>query len=176
LRLRLGENDLQRREGTEQERRGVAAIPHPAYDPSTLRNDLLLLKLDRPAKLGRAVRPLALPGACAPAGATCLVSGWGTVTTPQESYPDTPQCLNVTVVSDTACQTVYGTKVIEDMLCAGVDEGGKDSCQGDSGGPLVCDGVLQGIVSWGDYPCGQAGRPGVYSQVYSYLPWILETI
>ncbi|XP_009580577.1 PREDICTED: trypsin-1-like, partial [Fulmarus glacialis] len=50
------------------------------------------------------------------------------------------------------------------------------NCTGDSGGPLICNGVLQGIVSWGDHPCGQAGKPGVYSKVYNYLPWIQETI
>ncbi|XP_009697634.1 PREDICTED: blarina toxin-like, partial [Cariama cristata] len=91
------------------------------------------------------------------------------------SLPDTPQCVNVTVVSDNQCQKVYGSKVTEDMLCAGVAAGGKDSCQGDSGGPLICNGVLQGIVSWGDHPCGQAGKPGVYSEVYNYLSWIQET-
>ncbi|KAF1431056.1 Kallikrein-14, partial [Spheniscus mendiculus] len=80
---RLGENDLRRREGAEQDRLVAKVIPHPAYDPTTLDNDLMLLKLDRPAELGRAVRPLALPRACAPPGTTCLVSGWGTVTTPQ---------------------------------------------------------------------------------------------
>ncbi|NWQ84852.1 KLK15 protein, partial [Columbina picui] len=80
---RLGESDLERAEGTEQERRGVLSIPHPQYDPSTLRHDLLLVKLDRPARLGPPVRPLPLPHRCAPPGATCLVSGWGTVTTPK---------------------------------------------------------------------------------------------
>ncbi|XP_025916582.1 kallikrein-14-like [Apteryx rowi] len=83
LRLRLGESDLRLAEGTEQERRVVRAIRHPAFDARTLDNDLMLLQLDRPARLGAAVQPLALPRACAPAGTTCLVSGWGTVTTPQ---------------------------------------------------------------------------------------------
>ncbi|NXX57008.1 TRY3 protein, partial [Scopus umbretta] len=85
---RLGENDLRRQEGTEQDRMVVKVIPHPAYNPATLDNDLMLLKLDQRVRLTRAVQPLALPRFCAPAGTTCLVSGWGTVTTPQgESKP-----------------------------------------------------------------------------------------
>uniref|UniRef100_A0A8V5HBE5 Uncharacterized protein n=1 Tax=Melopsittacus undulatus TaxID=13146 RepID=A0A8V5HBE5_MELUD len=93
-----------------------------------------------------------------------------------ETYPDTIQCLNVSVVSNTDCVSAYGPQVTEDMVCAGGDTEGKDSCQGDSGGPLICDGVLQGIVSWGDHPCGQMGRPGVYTRVYNYVPWILENM
>ncbi|NXG03611.1 KLK14 protein, partial [Sakesphorus luctuosus] len=80
---RLGEDDLTRREGTEQERRVGKSIPHPDFDPTTLDNDLLLLKLDRPARVGAAVRPLPLPRSCAPPGTSCLLSGWGTVTSPQ---------------------------------------------------------------------------------------------
>ncbi|NXH23441.1 TRYP protein, partial [Bucco capensis] len=79
---RLGEYDLQRWEGTEQSRWVTKAIPHPAFNPSTLDNDLMLLKLNQPVELGSAVSLLPLPRRCAPAGATCLVSGWGTVTTP----------------------------------------------------------------------------------------------
>ncbi|XP_009695464.1 PREDICTED: kallikrein-14-like, partial [Cariama cristata] len=55
----------------------------PAYNPATLDNDLMLLKLNQPVRLDRAVRPLPLPRACAPPGTSCLVSGWGTITTPQ---------------------------------------------------------------------------------------------
>ncbi|NXI48607.1 KLK14 protein, partial [Galbula dea] len=79
---RLGENNLRQWEGTEQDRRVIKAIPHPAFDPTTLDNDLMLLKLNQPVQLGPNVRPLPLPRRCAPPGTTCLVSGWGTVTTP----------------------------------------------------------------------------------------------
>ncbi|NXX87434.1 KLK14 protein, partial [Urocolius indicus] len=80
---RVGENNLQQSEGTEQNRLVARAIPHPAFDPNTLDSDLMLLRLQRPVELSEAVRPLPLPRACAPPGTSCLVSGWGTVTSPQ---------------------------------------------------------------------------------------------
>ena len=62
------------------------------------------------------------------------------------------------------------------MICAGLEEGGKDSCQGDSGGPLVCmqgdnKPVITGVVSFG-IGCAFPGFPGVYSKVTSHLSWI----
>lgn len=48
--------------------------------------------------------------------------------------------------------------------------------QGDSGGPLICDGVLQGITSWGHIPCGSPDMPVVYTKLIPYLQWIKETM
>eukprot|EP00966_Prymnesium_polylepis_P211760 4904292-Prymnesium_polylepis.1 len=53
------------------------------------------------------------------------------------------------------------------MICAGYEEGGRDSCQGDSGGPLFAlpstndpaYAALVGVVSWGR-GCAVAGYPG----------------
>lgn len=82
--------------------------------------------------------------------------------------------VSIPIVSRAKCQAIYGTSSItNDMICAAVDEGGKDSCQGDSGGPLIdaSNGVLIGVVSWG-YQCARAGYPGAYARVGYFVDWI----
>ena len=54
---------------------------------------------------------------------------------------------------------------------------GKDSCNGDTGAPLMTrespsdPWYAIGIVSFGTAKCGR-GKPGVYTKVTNYLPWI----
>jgi len=80
--------------------------------------------------------------------------------------------VDVPVVSDDDCRDAYGQNDIADsMICAGLDQAGKDSCQGDSGGPFMCGSGLDGIVSWG-YGCAQAGFPGVYTQTSYFRHWL----
>lgn len=176
LRLRVGENDLRRPEGTEQQRRVVTAIRHPGYDPRSLDNDLLLLKLDRAVQLSPAVQPLPLPRSCATPGTTCLVSGWGTVTSPQVTMPRQLICAYVELFPPSLCRSAYPGRITPNMLCAGVRNQRVDSCQGDSGGPLSCNGTLQGVVSWGLQTCALPGRPGVYTRVCNYVDWIINTM
>ncbi|KAB1273706.1 Kallikrein-5 [Camelus dromedarius] len=91
------------------------------------------------------------------------------------TFPKTLQCLNITVLSDNRCKEAYPNQIDATMFCAG-DQAGRDSCQGDSGGPVVCNGSLQGLVSWGDFPCAQPNRPGVYTNLCRFTKWIKETI
>jgi len=67
--------------------------------------------------------------------------------------------------------------ISEHEICAGYEEGGKDSCAGDSGGPLVCKQdnkwFLYGVVSWGE-GCAVPSYPGVYADVVYFLPWIQQ--
>lgn len=64
-------------------------------------------------------------------------------------------------------------------ICAG-GEKGVDSCYGDSGGPLMVirelKWYLAGVVSFGEYPCGKEGTPGLYTNVAYYLDWIYSTV
>uniref|UniRef100_A0A8D2L1Z1 Peptidase S1 domain-containing protein n=1 Tax=Varanus komodoensis TaxID=61221 RepID=A0A8D2L1Z1_VARKO len=174
--VRLGEHSLSKIDWTEQIKLATKVIVHPGYNPRTKNNDIMLIKLLIPACLTKNVQPLSLPTRCPVPGTKCLVSGWGTTTSPQATFPDVLHCANVTIVSHNVCQAIYPTYVNENMVCAGRTEGGTDACQGDSGGPLVCNGELQGIVSWGPQICAQPYRPGVYVNVCRYVEWIRDTI
>uniref|UniRef100_A0A8D2Q1U5 Peptidase S1 domain-containing protein n=1 Tax=Varanus komodoensis TaxID=61221 RepID=A0A8D2Q1U5_VARKO len=174
--VHLGKHNLNTRGKGQQIRRVAQYFCHPQYDRSTFNNDIMLLKLRRPVSISPTVAPLGLPSACSAPGTTCIVSGWGTVTTPKVTYPDVLQCGNVRIISQEQCTASYPQYITGNMVCAGVPEGGVDTCQGDSGGPLVCNQQLEGIVSWGLEKCAQRNRPGVYTRVCNYVTWIREVM
>ncbi|XP_041032652.1 trypsin-like isoform X2 [Carcharodon carcharias] len=174
IQVRLGEHDITAREGTEQFIRAARVIRHPGFNYRTLDNDIMLIKLSKPATLNSNVGTIALPRSCASTGDYCLVAGWGDTESHVVSG-DRLQCLDAPVLSNAACEGSYPGLITNNMMCVGYLGGGKDSCQGDSGGPVVCNGVLQGIVSWG-YGCADRGYPGVYTKVCNYVSWIQDTI
>lgn len=80
--------------------------------------------------------------------------------------------VEVPVISQNECSSVYTTRLTDRMFCAGLlEDGGKDACQGDSGGPVVINGTLYGLVSWGD-GCARAKAPGVYTNLPVLREWI----
>uniref|UniRef100_A0A8D2L0I2 Peptidase S1 domain-containing protein n=1 Tax=Varanus komodoensis TaxID=61221 RepID=A0A8D2L0I2_VARKO len=81
--VHLGKHNLNTRGKGQQIRRVAQYFCHPQYDRSTFNNDIMLLKLRRPVSISPTVAPLGLPSACSAPGTTCIVSGWGTVTTPK---------------------------------------------------------------------------------------------
>ncbi|DAA19722.1 kallikrein-5-like [Bos indicus x Bos taurus] len=176
FRVRLGHHSLSPMyESGQQLLKGIKSIPHPGYSHPGHSNDLMLIKLNKRIRETPYVRPINIASRCPSAGTSCLVSGWGTTSSPQVTFPKALQCLNITVLSDDQCKKAYPNQIDNTMFCAG-DQAGRDSCQGDSGGPVVCNGSLQGLVSWGDFPCAQPNRPGVYTNLCRFTKWIQDTI
>ncbi|MEQ2243745.1 hypothetical protein ILYODFUR_010039, partial [Ilyodon furcidens] len=166
----LSEHSLTETEGYEQTF-GVSKIYLHNYNYKTFSNDIMLIKLDKPAQLNAYVQPVRMPDVDTPPlkGDICTVSGWGV--TQVYSYFLSPVLRAVDVKEIAYCNWYYWGRVTENMMCAGSQYGGKDSCQGDSGGPLICNGNFEGIVSWG-ISCANPYFPGVYTRVRSYVPWI----
>lgn len=87
----------------------------------------------------------------------------------------------VSTIATSQCAQRYNGNVIGNgQICAGLEQGGKDSCQGDSGGPLVAEGEESesrqiGIVSWGD-GCAEKKAYGVYTRVSNFAGWIQQHV
>ncbi|XP_052020450.1 kallikrein-1-like [Apodemus sylvaticus] len=183
----LGKNNLFEDEPSAQHRLVSKSFPHPDFNMSLLRNhtrhpeddysnDLMLLRLSQPAEISDAVKVIDLPTEEPTVGSTCLASGWGSTEPIDFKYPDDLQCVNLKLLSNEECAKAHIEKVTDSMLCAGEMDGGKDTCAGDSGGPLICDGVLQGVTSWGPTPCAEPNVPGIYTRLMNFKAWIKEII
>lgn len=64
-------------ESSEQSILSERVIHHPQFNYSTIDNDIMLIKLSKPATLNKFVKPVDLPKSCAPPDTMCRVSGWG---------------------------------------------------------------------------------------------------
>jgi len=179
LSVTVGEYDRGSNEGTEKTIDVAKVIPNENYSPWELTNDICLLYLEEAAEFNDNVGAIGLPASMQEydEGTDCTVIGWGT--TEHGGLADVLQKVVVPVVSDETCNADYnpeGMTVADSMICAGFEQGGKDSCQGDSGGAFMCHAAgaaheLSGIVSWG-IGCAEPGFPGVYTQTSYFIDWV----
>ena len=162
-------------------------IVHRNYNPETFENDIALLELESKFEAQPHVIPICLPDSESKddyIGKVAHVAGWGKL-----SYggpvPSILQVVKLPIIPNTQCQKMFQKsghrKVIRDtFICAGYNDGGKDSCEGDSGGPLMIQGEdarwsLIGTVSHG-IKCAEPNLPGVYMKTSAYMPWIINVI
>ncbi|KAI5618334.1 serine protease 60.2 precursor, partial [Silurus asotus] len=145
-------------------------------------NDIALIKLASPLTFNAGVMPVCLPAQDSELQNSGWVSGFGTTETYKTS--NHLSYIALPTVDQEVCFLSFNGKkakesvvstLTENMFCAGLPEGGKDTCKGDSGSGFVTKKndvfYVAGIVSWG-VGCGRPGRYGVYTRVARYTNWI----
>lgn len=171
--------------GTEQDFDVVQIIQHESYNiPFRWSNDIAVLQLSKPAKLGKGVGLVCLSDIefqlpFDDLNKTCWITGWGTLSylgiTPNELMQ-----VDVPLVSKQRCNASYPGLIDDSMMCIGQDHGGEGACNGDSGGPLVCEfngkWYLEGATSWGGVPCAAPSKYTVYANIRNLKSWIKSKI
>jgi len=172
LLVRAGDQERSVVEQFQVDRNVSKVVSHEDHDGWAADSDICLLEVSSPFELNDYVSTIELPPSMYedPAGLVCTVLGWG-ATEEGGQKPNDLSKVDVPIVSDKRCNESYGVLMEEDMICAGIEFGGKGFCWGDAGGPLICDGHLSGVVSWG-MGCAQPATPQIYTQVSHFRDWL----
>ncbi|XP_066993441.2 trypsin-1 [Anabrus simplex] len=181
--------DLKGRENSNAHQLTVKAmVLHPEYRCSHFVHDLALLQLEGDVDWSSAVGPACLPSApnsrnyssFSDRMATAAGWGWMAETSANGRRADVLQKVTVQVVDNNKCRDWYKSqqkkvKILDSQMCAGYEEGGRDSCWADSGGPLMIGEndqmTVVGVISTG-IGCGRYRLPGIYTRLSEYVPWI----
>jgi hypothetical protein len=161
---------------------------HPDYEGSTNVADVAIITMDICLANYNDHKPMELATpewseAYLNNGDLLTTMGFGKLTEASTGHVEQLQSVELPFIGQGACNAIFGVnanRIKDDMICAGVEEGGVDSCQGDSGGPLVANPdsdqpVHVGIVSWGT-GCGRANKPGVYASSAFHHDWIKANV
>uniref|UniRef100_A0AAX7TBN6 Peptidase S1 domain-containing protein n=2 Tax=Astatotilapia calliptera TaxID=8154 RepID=A0AAX7TBN6_ASTCA len=182
LTVNLGRQSLQGSNPNAVSRTVTKIIKHPNYNSQTFNNDICLLQLSSPVTFNNYISPVCLAASDSIfySGVNSWVTGWGSTREGASAPSPNLMEVEVPVVGNRKCNCNYGVGSITDnMICAGLSAGGKDSCQGDSGGPMVSKQsgrwIQAGVVSFGE-GCARPNLPGVYARVSQYQTWIRTQI
>ncbi|KAG7255656.1 hypothetical protein CRUP_032103 [Coryphaenoides rupestris] len=194
----MGTHKLNGVNSFESHRRVARVLLQAGYKRPELGKDLALVQLEQPVAWSEYVQPRVSPHRRhgVPQWQPLLRHRLG-ATSAKEVAGGEKLCrkCRVPIIGQSACRRMYSmvsqdedaVDILPDMICAGYQEGGKDSCQvrprlfssvlshhdGSYRGNNTW--VLAGVVSFG-LGCAQANRPGIYARVSSFASTIRSTV
>ncbi|CAH1389853.1 unnamed protein product [Nezara viridula] len=162
---------------------------HPEFNARELLNDFGAIAVMKDFSYNFKTQPATLPKGDARetserlnelflAKVECKAYSWGG--TNAKSYTIL-KVVSLHLIDSTRCKRILSEnrlgRLNEDFQFCTLEESDSpnDACQSDSGGPLVCNGVVWGLVSWGE-GCYRTGNPAVYARADVASRWLREVV
>ncbi|XP_050550393.1 LOW QUALITY PROTEIN: achelase-1 [Spodoptera frugiperda] len=146
-------------------------VMHGSWNPSNIRNDVAMIRLNSNVGLSNTIALIALPSGSQLnenfAGENAVASGFGRTSDGAGGAITTNQFLShvtLPVITNAVCRSSFPLIIQDSNICTS-GAGGRSTCQGDSGGPLVVTRsgrpLLIGITSF-----GSARLPGRFPRCF----------
>ncbi|XP_022826471.1 collagenase-like [Spodoptera litura] len=155
---------------------------HGSWNPSLIRNDIAMINLPSAVSTSANIGFIALPSGNEInnqfVGATGTASGFG-ITRDGGSVSGALNHVNLPVISNAVCRETFTIYIQSSNICTS-GANGRNICRGDSGGPLVVNSnnrrILVGVSSFVSGRGCQAGAPGAFARVTSFISWINQRL
>ncbi|XP_066111379.1 probable inactive serine protease 37 isoform X1 [Saccopteryx bilineata] len=170
LKVMLGNFRTRVRDGTEQSISPINIVRYWNYSNSYPQDDLMLIKLAKPANFSHKVQPLALATSSVRPGTVCLLSGLDWSRDNSGRHPDLRQNLQSPVMSDRECQESEQGRRHRNSLCVKFVKVFNRIFGEVAVATVICKNRLQGIEV-GHF---MGGDIGIYTDVHKYISWIEE--
>ncbi|XP_044268052.1 brachyurin-like [Tribolium madens] len=151
-------------------------VLHPDYNPSTLENDIGLIKLRMPVTFTTYIRRLYLPFSDLSNNIVGIAFGWGQTSDDNSNLSNTLQYVTLSEVSDEECKITYGEQIGKNMNCfeGNYNEG---TCFGDTGSPIVLHvssgyTIVVAVASFFSSNGCESTDPSGYTKIFPYNDWI----
>ncbi|KAL5278630.1 hypothetical protein ACFFRR_003329 [Megaselia abdita] len=157
-------------------------IPHEDYytNPTTIWNDIALIKLPEKTKMNDKVKPVKLAirsdAEKTYVGEEIRSSGWGLTRDSDKAITDLLRFVDTPVLDLKNCSDYYRPgSILSTHVCMDTHDA-KSVCSGDSGGPMLLkDTDIQiGLTSFGQKGKCEKGVPSVFTRISYYLDWIAD--
>ncbi|XP_006861245.1 PREDICTED: probable inactive serine protease 58-like [Chrysochloris asiatica] len=171
--IRLGVSQPSNPTRQEQKREHSMAIPYPDFNPQSLRHDLMLIKLSKPAAINNHVGTIAIAFEPLSFNESCFIPTWTWNNYQNFSDPDVLSWINQHSLSFSECQETLLEKHTKNIMCVGRPQMVSTKVKEVSAAPAICGGRLHGILSWKTGSI-TLGSEGFFTEVHHYARWILK--
>ncbi|KAJ3632588.1 hypothetical protein MTP99_009587 [Tenebrio molitor] len=152
---------------------------HPDYDPTTLSNDIGLIKLRMRLSFNDYIFSVSLlAGSELPDAAPIVTFGWGQTSDETAGLVDDLNYVDLVTLSNEECTLAFGNQVNENMVCV-AGNNNQGICRGDLGSPLIqYSGYLTyhvGVASFISSNGCESTDPSGFTRTWPYARWIINT-
>ncbi|XP_018580082.1 brachyurin [Anoplophora glabripennis] len=171
--LIFGAHNVQAAESTQVRVTSMNIINHGQYNPSTLLNDVALVRIPSAISLNANIQIVALAPATAGtyAGSVARLTGWGRISDAIDVISPTLGGVNLNIITNSVCASSFGNIIQSSTICTS-GAGIVGACNGDSGGPLTVNGIQVGVTSFVAYRGCELGLPSGFARVSAFRSWI----